>query len=231
MTTNRRFRQHYGAFRSDHFVNNPGENSPKSPLLPNSPFSPNSPTFRGPYSWVNLFALIISPTTLAIGEISPKSPLSPNSPFSPTLRDPSNWVNWFALFISSTTLANLRLNRHFRQICRFRPIRQHFGGLIAGLIYSLLPSRQQTWRNFARIAIFASPCISGDISFYLFQMVYIRKERESFLHCSPFEHWLCSRPAFITSKELSPSNHWNNLRQTPTYGLKQNYFSFSQDSL
>ena len=139
MTTNRR---HYRAFRSDHFVNNLGENSPKSPLLPNSPFSPDSPTFRDPYSWVNLFALIISPTTLAIGEISP-------------------------------------------EISKFR----------------------QTWRNFARIAIFASPCISGHISFNLLQMVYIRKERESFLHCSPFEHRLCSRPAFITSKELSPSNH------------------------
>ena len=38
--------------------------SPKLPLLPNSPFSPNSPTFRGPSSWVNLFTLIISSTTL-----------------------------------------------------------------------------------------------------------------------------------------------------------------------
>ena len=65
MTTNRRFRQHYGAFRSDHFVNNLGENSPKSPLLP---------------------------------------------------------------------------------IRRFRQIRQHFGALIAGLIYSLLSFRQQLWR-------------------------------------------------------------------------------------
>ena len=143
------------------FRQQPWRKFAKIATFANSPFSPDSPTFRGPYSWVNLFALIISPTTLAIGEISPKSPLSPNSPFSPTLRDPSNWVNWFALFISSTTLAKFRQNSHFRQI------RQQFGAFLAGLLYSLLSFRQQPWRNFARIAMFATACILGHISFYL----------------------------------------------------------------
>ena len=41
------------------FVNNLGEISPESPL------SPNSQTIRGPSSWVNLFALDISSTTMA----------------------------------------------------------------------------------------------------------------------------------------------------------------------
>ena len=48
--------------------------------------------------------------------------------------------------ISSTALAKFRQNRHFRQ---------HFGVLLAGLIYSLLSFHQQPWRNFAKIAIFA----------------------------------------------------------------------------
>ena len=135
----------------------------------------NLPTFRGRSTWVNLFALIISPTTFAIGKILLKSPLSKNSPFSPTLwgpfnwlylfpliissttlakfrqnrdfvnfavfanfaniSDPSSWVNLFALIISSTNLAKFWQNRHFYQIRRFRQIRQHFGALLAGLIY------------------------------------------------------------------------------------------------
>ena len=98
-------------------------------------------------------------------EIFPKSPLSPNSPFSPKLWGPSNWVNLFALIISSTTLAKFRQNRYFCQIRRFRQICQHFRALLTGLIYSLLLFRQLPWRNFARIAIFATACISGPISF------------------------------------------------------------------
>ena len=80
------------------------------------------------------------------------------SPNSATFRAPSSWVNLFALIISSTALAKFRQNRHFRQI------RQHFGALLAGLIYSLLSFRQQPWRNLAKIAIFATACISGHIS-------------------------------------------------------------------
>ena len=84
-----------------------------------------------------IYSLIISPTTLAIGEILPKSPLSSKSPFSPnspTLWGPSSWVNLFALITLSTTLAKFRQNRHFWQIRRFP---QHYGALLAGLIYSL----------------------------------------------------------------------------------------------
>ena len=60
----------------------------------------------------------------------------------------SNWVNLFVLIISSTTLVKFRQNRNFRQI------RQLFGTLLPGLIYSLLSFRQQPWRNFAKIATF-----------------------------------------------------------------------------
>ena len=67
-------------------------------------------------------------------------------------------VNLFALIISSTTLAKFRQSRHFHQI------RQHFGALLAGLIYSLLSFRQQPWRNFAKIAIFATACKFLDLS-------------------------------------------------------------------
>ena len=74
----------------------------------------NLPTFRGRSTWVNLFALIISPTTFAIGKILLKSPLSKNSPFSPTLWGPFNWLYLFPLIISSTTLAKFCQNRHFR---------------------------------------------------------------------------------------------------------------------
>ena len=100
------------------------------------------------------------------GEILPKSPLLPNSPFLPNLpafQDPSSWVNLLAIIISSTTSAKFRQNRDFRQIRCFRQICKHFRALVAGLIYSLLSFRQQPWRNFARIAIFATGCSSGHI--------------------------------------------------------------------
>ena len=169
---------------SYHFVNSLGEISPKLPFLPNSPFSPNSPTFRGPSSWVNLFALIISSTALAkfhqnrhfrqirqhfgallagliysllsfrqqpwrnFAKIAIFAKFAVFAKFA-NISGPSSWVNLFALIISSTALAKFRQNRHFRQI------RQHFGALLAGLIYSLLSFRLQPWRNFAKIAIFA----------------------------------------------------------------------------
>ena len=63
--------------------------------------------------------------------------------------------------ISSTALAKFR---HSRQIRRFRQIGQHVGALLTGLIYSLLSFRQQPWRNFAKVAIFATACISVHIS-------------------------------------------------------------------
>ena len=87
---------------------------PKFPFSPNSPFSPHSPTFWSPSSWVNLFALIISLTTFAIGHILPKSPLFS---FSLTFWGPSSWVNLFALIISSKTLTRFR--RHFRHCLHF----------------------------------------------------------------------------------------------------------------
>ena len=60
--------------------------------------------------------------------------------------------------ISSTALAKFHQNRHFRQI------RQHFGALLAGLIYSLLSFHQQPWRNFAKIVIFAKFAFFANIS-------------------------------------------------------------------
>ena len=102
----------------------------------------------------------------------------------PAFQGPSSWVNLFTIIISSTTLAKFRQNRHFRQI------HKHFRALVAGLIYSLLSFSpksplssnsptfqnpcswfiysllsfcQQPWWNFARIAIFATGCISGHI--------------------------------------------------------------------
>ena len=70
----------------------------------------------------------------------------------PIFRGPCSWNNLFAIIISSNVLAKLRQNRHFR--C-FRQIRQHFGALLAGLIYLLSSFREQPWRNFAKISIFA----------------------------------------------------------------------------
>ena len=69
---------------------------------------------------------------------------------------PSSQVNLFTLIliILSITLAKFRQNCHFRQIRRFRQICQHFGVLLAGLIYSLLLFRQQPWRNFVKVTTF-----------------------------------------------------------------------------
>ena len=99
------------------------------------------------------YSLIILSTTLTkfcwqckLGEISPKSPLSP------TFRDPSNWVNLFALIISSTILVKFRQNR------------QHFGALLAGLIYSLSTFRQQPWRNYGESPLSPNSPFSPNIS-------------------------------------------------------------------
>ena len=121
--------------------NNLGEILPKSPLSPNLPFSQ---PLQGPSNWVNLFAQIISSTTLA--KVRQNRHSLPNSP---TSRGPSSWFNLFAVIISSTTFAKSR------QICRFRQIRQHFGVLLAGLIYVLLSFRQQPWKNSVKTATFA----------------------------------------------------------------------------
>ena len=56
-----------------------------------------------------------------------------------------SWVNLFALIISSTILAKFRHNRQ---------IRKHFG-VVAGLIYWLLPYCQQPFATLAKFAVFA----------------------------------------------------------------------------
>ena len=153
----RPIRQHFGVLLAGLIYlllsvhQQPWRNFAKIATFADSPFSP---TFQGPFSWVNLLTLIISPTTLEIGKISLKSPLSPNLPFSPLLWGPFNWFNLFALIISSTTLAKLRQNRHFCQLRHFHQFRQHFGALLAGLIYSLLLFRRKPWRNFAKNSTF-----------------------------------------------------------------------------
>ena len=124
-----------------------GEISPKSLL------SPNSPTFRGPCSWVNLFPLIISSTTLAkFRQIRHFRQTRRFRRFCQHFRSLNRWVNLFDVIISSTTLPRFCQNRIFRQIRRFC---KHFWELVGGLIYLLLWFRQQPWRKFRQKSSFS----------------------------------------------------------------------------
>ena len=138
----------FGFFRTSRLASGFSVMAPR-PLLVESPLvghlSPNSPTFRGPSNWVNLFAYIISSTTLA--------KIRQNRHFRQIRQHFGTLLaELISSLISSKTLAKFRQNYHFRQNRHFRQIRQHFGTLLAELISSLISSK--TLGNFVRIATF-----------------------------------------------------------------------------